>query len=445
MATARIRSTCPRTNAPRRRSISVQVSRTFFRLGRGISEHTTSTVLSRSKIQYAAAANVKKMPITTSNAFLPIPTAGFTSSDRFGRSARRFLSAVRIWCLTPVEFLAARATCALPLGLSAWSTWCSAAGTAKASAHGDGARQREIVQRETGRPRYAVPREPVDRRTQRGCNDHRREEEADDEAELPNRERRHDDPDDHQGHHRRALRRLDHASHIPIAKRLRAPMRTSVRVVQWPSHGSRRTRRPRRPGAQPEGHHGPAPAERPHLHHRAFRFRQVEPCLRHDLRRGAASLRRVALCVRAAVPADDGEAGRRLDRRPQPGDLDRPEDDVAEPALDGRHGHRDLRLPAPALRAGRPSALPDRRPADHGAVDRLDRRGDPVAAGRDAVHGQRAGRARPERASTGSCSSRSGARASRASRSTASSTRSRSRRRSTRSSSTRSRSSSTGS
>ena len=36
-----------------------------------------------------------------------------------------------------------------------------------------------------------------------------------------------------------------------------------------------------------------------------------------------------------------------------PGDLDRPEDDVAQPALDRRHRHRDLRLPAPALRARR--------------------------------------------------------------------------------------------
>jgi excinuclease ABC subunit A len=30
-----------------------------------------------------------------------------------------------------------------------------------------------------------------------------------------------------------------------------------------------------------------------------------------------------------------------------------------QPALDRRHGHRDLRLPAPALRAHRPHALPD--------------------------------------------------------------------------------------
>ena len=161
-------------------------------------------------------------------------------------------------------------------------------------------------------------------------------------------------------------------------------------------NGSRRARRPRRPGAQPQGHHGPAPAERPHLHHRALGLRQVEPCLRHDLRRGPAPLRRVAERVRAPVPPDDGEARRRLDRRAQPGDLDRPEDDLAEPALDGRHGHRDLRLPAAPLRARRAAALPGLRPADLGPVDRLDRRADPRAADGHALHGQRAGRARPQ-------------------------------------------------
>ena len=172
--------------------------------------------------------------------------------------------------------------------------------------------------------------------------------------------------------------------------------RTSVRPVEWPSHGGRRARRPRRQGAQPQGHHRPAPSERAHLHHRALRLREVEPCLRHDLRRGPAPLRRVALGLRAPVPADDGEARRRLDRRPLAGDLDRPEDDLAQPALDRRHRHRDLRLPAPALRARRAAALPDLRAADRRAVDRLDRRADPRAARGDALHGQRAGRARPQ-------------------------------------------------
>ena len=103
-------------------------------------------------------------------------------------------------------------------------------------------------------------------------------------------------------------------------------------------------------------------------------LREVLARLRHDLRRGPAPLRRVALRLRAPVPPDDGEARRRLDRRALAGDLDRPEDDVAEPALDGRHGHRDLRLPAPALRAHRQAALPGLRAADRRPVDRGDRR-----------------------------------------------------------------------
>ena len=126
--------------------------------------------------------------------------------------------------------------------------------------------------------------------------------------------------------------------------------------------------------------------------------------------------------VRAPVPADDGEAGRRLDRRPQPGDLDRPEDDLAQPALDGRHRHRDLRLPAPALRAGRAAALPDLRAADRRAS----------RSTRSSSRSSRCPRARGSRSTRRSCatarastatSSRSCAtRASRASRSTASST-----------------------
>ena len=36
----------------------------------------------------------------------------------------------------------------------------------------------------------------------------------------------------------------------------------------------------------------------------------------------------------------------------------------SQPALDGRHGHRDLRLPAPAVRQHRRAALPELRPRD---------------------------------------------------------------------------------
>ena len=123
-------------------------------------------------------------------------------------------------------------------------------------------------------------------------------------------------------------------------------------------YGCRRARRPRRPRAQPQGHHRPPAAEPPDLHHRAVRLRQVLARLRHDLRGGAAPLRRVALRLRAAVPADDGEAGRRPHRRPEPCDLDRPEDDLAEPALDGRHGDGDLPIICACLCACRAPALP---------------------------------------------------------------------------------------
>ena len=181
------------------------------------------------------------------------------------------------------------------------------------------------------------------------------------------------------------------------------------------------------------------------LHHRALRLGQVEPRVRHDLRRGAAPLRRVAVRVRPAVPADDGEARRRLDRRALAGDLDRPEDDVAQPSLDGRHRDRDLRLPSAAVRARGAAALPGLRSADRGSVARPDRRAGARAARGDAVHGQRARSCATARASSATCSRSFAATASRASRSTASSGCSRSRSRSTRSSSTRSRSSSTGS
>ena len=70
--------------------------------------------------------------------------------------------------------------------------------------------------------------------------------------------------------------------------------------------------------------------------------------------------------ARQFLPAD-GEAGRRLDRRPVAGDLDRAEVGVEEPALDGRHGDRDPRLPAPALRLDRRAALPELRPGDPAA------------------------------------------------------------------------------
>ena len=108
------------------------------------------------------------------------------------------------------------------------------------------------------------------------------------------------------------------------------------------------------PGAQPQGHLARPAARLADRLHRAVRLRQVLARLRHDLRRGPAPLRRVAVGLRPAVPRPDGQARRRLHRGALAGGLDRPEVDLQEPALDGRHHHRGLRLPPAALRARRP-------------------------------------------------------------------------------------------
>ena len=71
-------------------------------------------------------------------------------------------------------------------------------------------------------------------------------------------------------------------------------------------------------------------------------------------------------------------------------------DDVAQPALDGRHGDRDLRLPQAPVRAHRAAALPDLRAADRRAVPRPDRRAGAPPRGGDALHRERPGRPGPQ-------------------------------------------------
>ncbi len=172
--------------------------------------------------------------------------------------------------------------------------------------------------------------------------------------------------------------------------RLQTPPSKRIRIV------SRLHLDPRRPRAQPQGLRPRDPARQARRDHRAVRLRQELAGVRHHLRRGPAPLRRVALGVRAAVPRPDGQARRRPHRGAVAGGLDRPEDDVAEPALDGGHGHRDLRLPAPALRARRHPALPDLRPRDRAADARPDRRPHPRAGRGHEVPGARAGREGPQ-------------------------------------------------
>ena len=124
----------------------------------------------------------------------------------------------------------------------------------------------------------------------------------------------------------------------------------------------------RRARAQPQEHRRGHSARQARRDHRALGLGQVVPCLRHDLCGGPAALCRVALCLCAAVPRHDAEAGRGSHLRPEPRDLDRTEDDVEEPAVDRWDGDRDLRLPAPALRARRHALQPGDRQAHRGAA-----------------------------------------------------------------------------
>ena len=154
---------------------------------------------------------------------------------------------------------------------------------------------------------------------------------------------------------------------------------------------------PRRAHAQsqePEPRPAAAPADR---HHRPLRLGQELARVRHAVRGRAAPLRRVAVGVRAAVPAADGQARRRPDRRPVAGDLHRAEGDVAQPALDRGHRHRDPRLPAPPLRARRRSVLPRPSGAEAGGDDDLaDGRRHARVPGGHAAHDPGAGDRQPE-------------------------------------------------
>ena len=107
---------------------------------------------------------------------------------------------------------------------------------------------------------------------------------------------------------------------------------------------------------------GPAPGPA-HRIHRPVGLRQVLARLRHPVRRGPATLRRIAVGLRAPVPPTHGKARRGPDRGALAGNLDRAKGHFAQPALHRRHGDRDPRLPAPALRAGRHPVLPDPQPA----------------------------------------------------------------------------------
>ncbi len=104
----------------------------------------------------------------------------------------------------------------------------------------------------------------------------------------------------------------------------------------------------------------------------------------------------IALGLCAPVPRADGQAGRGQHRGPLAGDLDRAEDHQPQPAQHRRHGHRNPRLHAPALGAGRRALLASHRRADRGADGQPDGRPGHGDAGGHAAAAARPRGARPQ-------------------------------------------------
>ena len=172
---------------------------------------------------------------------------------------------------------------------------------------------------------------------------------------------------------------------------------------EYITHIERRGREP----AQPEERRGSVAARRDDASSaaRAARARARWRWTR-SMPRGSGGTSRVAVELRPAVPRPDAEAEGRAHRRPVAGDRHRAEDDEQEPALDGRHRHRDLRLPAHPLRPARPAALPGLRHRRRHADGRRDHRQGAGAARGDEALRDGAGRAARGRRSTRRCGTR---------------------------------------
>ena len=116
--------------------------------------------------------------------------------------------------------------------------------------------------------------------------------------------------------------------------------------------------------------------------HRSFRVGKVLLGLRHHLCRGPAALCGIPFCVCPPVPRADGQTRRRLHRGALAGDLDRPENRLPQPPLDGGDGYRDPRLSAAALGPDRDSPLSDPWAAGQTPDTPADRRPGPATSAR---------------------------------------------------------------
>ncbi len=113
----------------------------------------------------------------------------------------------------------------------------------------------------------------------------------------------------------------------------------------------------RRPRAQSQERRSGDPSGSSGGHHRRVGLGKVVSGFRHPLCRRPTSLCGVPLRLRPSVSSADGEARCGRHRGALPRDLHRAEVGLQESPLDRRHGNRDPRLPASAVRLHRGSPL----------------------------------------------------------------------------------------
>src|SRR4029077_16380927 len=137
-----------------------------------------------------------------------------------------------------------------------------------------------------------------------------------------------------------------------------AGRRAARRLRRRPRPPSPRGRHPQGARTQPEEHRRRDPARPLHGHHRGVRLGQVNARLRHTLQRGPAPLPRIPQRLCPAVRAAGRAPGRGRDLRHPANGRDRAAHQPRGPQEHGGDPHRDLSLPAPAVREARHAVLP---------------------------------------------------------------------------------------
>src|SRR2546421_37395 len=123
---------------------------------------------------------------------------------------------------------------------------------------------------------------------------------------------------------------------------------------------------PQRTATQPQRDHRGAAAAGAHRGHRPVGVGQEHAGLRHAVCRRAATLHRVALDLRQAVPGADAQAAGGRDRGDLARGRDRAEESHHQQPVDRGDGHRDLRLPAVVVGADRHAVLREMRGGSEG-------------------------------------------------------------------------------